>query len=168
MTSSFDHLSVFAEVAAAIVGFVAIFLVLVRGNERFPAEDAIRIRVLILAAFIGICASLLPIAVAETNLDEVLVWRISSAVFLLMLGAVSSYTAVRHFQLSNTARDNIPLTNLIIGWTCAVTASLLLASNLLQLPILGYSFSYTLSLLLLLCIGATNFYTIAIQKLLEL
>jgi len=168
MTSSFDHLSVFAEVAAAIVGFVAIFLVLVRGEEKFPAEDAIRIRGLIMSALIGIFASLLPIAIAETNLDEELVWIINSATFLLMLGGLSSYTAVRHFQLSNTARDNIPLTNLIVGWTCAATASLLLASNLLQVPILGYSFSYTLSLLLVLSVGATNFYTIAIQKLLEL
>ena len=45
MTSSFEHLSVFAEVAAAIIGFVAIFLVLVRGEEKFPAEDAIRRRI---------------------------------------------------------------------------------------------------------------------------
>ena len=168
MTSSFEHLGVFAEVAAAIVGFVAIFLVLVQREEKFPAEDAIRIRVMILTAFVGICASLLPIAIAQTNLDEETVWIVSSAIFLLMLGGVASYTALRHFQLSNTARDNIPLMNLIVGWVCAAIATFLLASNFLQVPILGYSFSYTVSLLLVLSVGATNFYTIAIQKLLEL
>ena len=168
MTSSFEHLGVFAEVAAAIVGFVAIFLVLVQREEKFPAEDAIRIRVMILTAFIGICASLLPIAIAQTNFNEETVWIVSSAIFMLMLGGVASYTAVRHFQLSNTARDNIPLMNLVVGWICAAIAATLLALNLLQVPILGYSFSYTVSLLLLLSVGATNFYTIAIQKLLEL
>lgn len=168
MTAPFEHLSVFAEVAAAIVGFVAIFLVLIRREEKFPAEDALRIRVMILTAFIGICASLLPIAIAQTNLDDEKVWTICSVFFFLMVGGVASYTAVRHFQLSSAARENIPLINLIFGWTCAAIASVLLASNLLQVPILGYSFSYTVSLLLILAVGVANFYTIAIQKLLEL
>jgi hypothetical protein len=43
VNSSIDHLSVFAEVAAAPVGFVAIFLALIRREENIPAEDAIRI-----------------------------------------------------------------------------------------------------------------------------
>ncbi|MEE4360752.1 MAG: hypothetical protein V2I63_04430 [Pseudomonadales bacterium] len=168
MDSSFEHLSVFAEVAAALVGFVAIFLVLVRREGKFPAEDAIRMRVMVLVGFAGICLSLLPIAIAETSLDHVQVWIISSAAFIVMVGSIAVYTAVRHFQLPDAARENIPWSNLLIGWSCVAAAGGLLVSNLLQAPILGYSFSYTASLLLLLAIGATNFYTIAIQKLLEL
>ena len=168
MDSSFAHLSVFAEVAAALVGFVAIFLVLVRREEKFPAEDAIRIRVMVLVGFAVICMSLLPIAIAETSLDNVQVWVISSAAFILLIGSVSAFTAVRHFQLPDTARENIPWSNLLIGWSCAAAAGGLLASNVFHTPIFGYSFSYTASLLLLLAVGATNFYTIAIQKLLEL
>lgn len=168
MDSSFEHLSVFAEVAAALVGFIAIFFVLVRREEKFPAEDAIRIRVMVLVGFAGICMSLLPIAVAEASLGDVQVWVVSSAAFILMIGSIAAYTAVRHFRLPYTARENIPWSNLIIGWSCAAGAAGLLASNVLQTPVLGYSFSYTASLLLVLAVGATNFYTIAIQKLLEL
>lgn len=168
MDSSFEHLSVFAEVAAALVGFIAIFLVLVRREEKFPAEDAIRIRVMVLVGFAGISMSLLPIAIAEINLDNVQVWVISSAAFIVMIGSIAAYTAVRHFQLPDTSRENIPWSNLLIGWSCAAAAAGLLASNVLQMPIFGYSFSYTASLLLVLAVGATNFYIIAIQKLLEL
>ena len=57
---------------------------------------------------------------------------------------------------------------LLIGWSCTAAAAGLLASNVLQIPIFGYSFSYTASLLLVLAVGGTNFYTIATQKLLEL
>ena len=112
--------------------------------------------------------SLLPIAIAETNLDNVQVWVISSAAFIVMIGSIAAYTAVRHFQLPDTARENIAWSNLLIGWSCAAAAAGLLASNVLQMPIFGYSFSYTASLLLVLAVGATNFYIIAIQKLLEL
>jgi hypothetical protein len=120
--SSFEHLSVFAEVAAARVGFVAIFLVVVQQEEKFPAEDAIRIRVMILVGFAGICLSLLPIAIAETKLDHVQVWIVSSAAFIVMVGSIAVYTAVRHFQLPDAARENIPWSNLLIGWSCVAVA----------------------------------------------
>jgi hypothetical protein len=166
MSSSFDHLTVFAEVSAAIVGFVAIFLVLVRREDKFPPEDAIRIRALILVGFAGIFMSLLPIALSRGNFSIDEVWVISSVVFIVILASASAYVAVKHFQLSDDAREQIPLGNLLIAWTCAGIAGVLLASNVVDAPIFGYSFSYTSALLLILAAGATNFYTIAIQKLL--
>ena len=166
MESSFDQLAVFAEVSAAIVGFVAIFLVLVRREDKFPPEDAIRIRALILVGFTGIFMSLLPIAVSHGNFPADQIWIMSSAVFIVMFGSASASIAMRHFQLPDSARENIPMGNLLIAWTFAGTAGILLVSNVLQVPVFGYSFSYTSALLLVLAAGATNFYTIAIQKLL--
>ena len=166
MESSFDQLAIFAEVSAAIVGFVAIFLVLVRREDKFPPEDAIRIRVLILVGFIGIFMSLLPITISRVNLAVDDIWIVSSALFVVVLGSTAVYIAAKHFKLPTSARENIPLENLLIAWTCVATAIILLGANVLQMPIFCYSFAYTAALLLVLAVGATNFYTIAIQKLL--
>lgn len=166
MEPSFDHLTVFAEVSAAIVGFVAIFLVLVRREEKFPPEDAIRIRALVLIGFSGIFMSLLPIAISRGNFPVDEIWIISSAAFIVLVGSGSVYIAIRHFELPDSARENIPIWNLLIAWTFMGISGVLLGSNVLQVPVFGYSFSYTGALLLVLAAGATNFYTIAIQKLL--
>lgn len=166
MESSFEHLAVFAEVSAAIVGFVAIFLVLIRREDKFPPEDAIRIRALILVGFAGIFMSLLPIAISRGNFPVENVWKSSSASFITVLGLASVYVAAKHFRLPETARANIPLGNLVIAWVCISIAVVLLGLSVLAMPAVSYSFSYTAALLLVMAAGATNFYTIAIQKLL--
>jgi hypothetical protein len=71
MEASFEHLAIFAEVSAGIVGFVSIFLVLVRREGKFPPEHALRVRSLILIGFIGIFMSLLPIVIRPNAALEI-------------------------------------------------------------------------------------------------
>ncbi len=166
MNASVEHLGIFAEVSTALVGFVALFLAFVSREERFSPEDGLRTRVLILTGFVGIAMSLIPIIFSENNLDDHVNWRLSSIVFLGTVLVLAGYVAVRHFQLPRESRKNIPLWNLALGWFFALTAILLLSSNVLVANWVEPSFAYTASILLVLGIGATNFFTIAVQKLL--
>ena len=166
MNASVEHLSIFAEVSAALVGFVALFLVLVRREERFSPEDGLRIRVLILIGFIGVTMSLLPIVIAQNNFDETTTWRLSSIIFLSALVVQACYVAVRHFQLPISSRMNIPGWSLLVAWGFAMVAMLLLLGNVGSLNWFAPSFAYTAAILLILGAGATNFFTIAIQRLL--
>lgn len=163
MHTSVEHLAIFAEVSAALVGFVALFLVLVRGDERFSPEDALRIRVLILVGFTVIAMALLPIVIAQNNLNEIAIWHSSSSIFLGVLALQAGYVAMRHFQLPISPRMNIPLWNLLIGWSFATISMLLLVGNIVSIDWFTPSFAYTAALLLTLGAGATNFFTIATQ-----
>lgn len=166
MNASVEHLAIFAEVSAALVGFVALFLVLVRREERFPPEDGLRIRVMILIGFTGVAMSLLPIVIAQNTFDEATIWRSSSIIFLSISAAQACYVAVRHFQLPISSRMNIPRWNLLLAWGFVMVAMLLLLGNVGSTNLFAPSFAYTAAILLTLGAGATNFFTIAIQKLL--
>lgn len=166
MNSSLEHLGIFAEISTALVGFVAIFLAFVRLEERFSPEDGLRTRVIILSGFTGIFMSLTPIIIAENGLEEDLVWHLSSILFLGVLLLIEVFVAVRHFQLPLDSRRNIPLWNLVLAWSFALAATLLLAINVAPTNWIEASFGYTAAILLVLSAGATNFFTIALQKLL--
>lgn len=84
--NAFDQLDLIAEIAAALLGFIAIFLALSKTDGRFAASDRHFIQALVLSSSLAIILALAPRAISLFGAADT-AWR-SAAVVALSLGSV--------------------------------------------------------------------------------
>lgn len=94
MLENTDTLLSLAEIAAAFAGFAALVSVIKRRTDQ-PGEelhDLLRLRLIISSGVVGVAAALVPVGLAGYGLEEGLVWRLSSLIFLVLgYGIVLSF-----------------------------------------------------------------------------
>jgi hypothetical protein len=102
MPENTDALLSLAEIAAAFAGFAA--LVSVIGRKRKlrgeAVHDLLRLRLLISTSVVGVASALVPVGLAGYGLEEEVVWRVSSLIFLVLsyaviTGFLNAYKPVR-------------------------------------------------------------------------
>ena len=84
---AFDQLNLVAEVAAALLGFIAVFLALSRADGRFSQSDRHFIQALVLTSAIAIILAMAPRSISLFVADE-LVWH-SASILAISLGAMA-------------------------------------------------------------------------------
>lgn len=102
MLENTDTLLSLAEIAAAFAGFAALVSVIKRRSDQ-PGEevhDLLRLRLIISSGVVGVAAALVPVGLAGYGLDEEVIWRLSSLIFLalgygIILSFVNAYKPVR-------------------------------------------------------------------------
>jgi hypothetical protein len=78
-----------AEISLGLAGFGGIFVALARERTALRPADAYRLVLLLSTALSTLVLSLLPIGLASVGLSERWVWRLSSALMVGLLGAIS-------------------------------------------------------------------------------
>ncbi len=93
-----DILMNMAEIAAAFAGFAALVSVLrERGERTTTAHNILRLRMVISTSVVVVAAGLIPIAFGGFGIDDVLVWRLSAVILLILdYGVIVSF--VRSYQ----------------------------------------------------------------------
>lgn len=98
----FDQLGLIAEIAAALLGFLAVFIALSNKEGRFAESDRHFIQALVLCASLTIVLSLAPRSIS-LFVDNELVWH-RSAFLAVVLGALIMGLQVR-FQLKMSKEE---------------------------------------------------------------
>ncbi len=161
-----SELVLFAELGAAFAGFIAIFLIFARRDGRFSPADSLRIRSIILASFCVVFYSLVPLVLFRAGLSGVTLWRVASAVALVAGLAAGGVVARKNLALSKADRAAVGRLHSMITWGLFAIAAVLFAANALGLAAPPTAWPYLASLVCALGIAATNFVTIAFQRLL--
>lgn len=164
--SATDELVLFAELGVAFAGFIAIFLIFARREGRFSPTDSLRIRSIILASFSAVFFSLVPLILHHAGLSSVAVWRGASALALICGLVEGGVIGRQHLALSPTQRADVGTLHSVITWSLFAVAAALLAWNAFGPGSSPSAWPYLLSLFCMLGIAATNFVTIAFQRLL--
>jgi hypothetical protein len=153
---------VFAEVGVAYAGFLAIFLVFARRDARFSPADSLRVRAILLGVFTVVLGSLLPV-VLVSFIAEPAVWRVAGAVVLGLFTLVCLSIFLRQRRMTAEERREAGLFNNVFSWSTGTLVNVLLA---LSLPSPRPHAFYLAALFGILCIGTSNFITIAFHRLL--
>ena len=96
-----DALLTLAEVSATFAGFAALVTLFARRRlEGGAAHDLLRLRLVIGVSIAAVMGALIPVAIAGYGLTETTTWKLSSAVFLVLIyfvigSFVASYSSVR-------------------------------------------------------------------------
>lgn len=159
-----EQLVLLAQLGATFSGLLSIFLIFARGGGRFSPADSLRVRSIILSSFYVVFFALAPLALRLLGWEEVTVWRVASA--LAALGAIPTGANVARSQLrlSRAERAHVGRIHSLVAWGLFLLAGVLIGSNVVAAepgPAL-----YVLALCCGLGIGASNFVTIAFQRLL--
>ncbi len=161
-----DQLSLIAELGIGFAGFLAIFLIFARREGRFSPADGIRIRAIVATSFIAVFMALVPLLLAQSELEATTVWRISSLVFLAVAVLVSAAIGRTELALPPEQRAEVGMVNNIVGWGLAFLSTVLLATNTLGIFGDSSALPYLVALVSCLGIATSNFIAIALQRLL--
>ena len=167
MSELIGHLSVTAEVSAAYIGFVAIFLMFARQGGRFSPDVALQIVALFSISFVSLFMSLVPMAVTYLDLKYPHNLRLCSGIALttwvIFLGSVLAPLK----RLTPEQSAKIGFMNNVVAWSCAGLGLIILFVNTVDLNGWTSNFLYFCALILGLVIATSNFFSIAIERLLK-
>lgn len=122
---TFDQLDVVAEIAAALLGFFAVFLALSKGDGRFSDSDRHFIQAIVLSASIAIVLALLPRALSF-HIADTSVWTTASAVGIVLGGLAMGHVAWRQLRMPKHEAALVHWGWHIGAWSLALLASILL------------------------------------------
>lgn len=147
----FDQLDLVAQLAAALLGFIAIFLALSKSDGRFHESDRHFIQALVLSSSLAIIFSIAPRAIGMFGADYP-VWRM--ACFLaISLGSLAMFMQVR-LQLRMTRDEAAQIHWLwhIGAWALAATSAIMFVLALLDSSRIAAYYVSGVSLLVPLCL----------------
>lgn len=99
---AFDQLDLVAEIAVALLGFVAVFLALSKSDGRFAESDRHFIQALVLSSSLAIILAITPRAISMFSAADS-VW-FAACVVALALGSIALLMQIR-FQLQMTREE---------------------------------------------------------------
>lgn len=161
-----DELTLFAELGAAFAGFIAVFLIFARRDGRFSPADSLRIRSIILASFSVVFFSVVPLVLSHAGYAGAALWRASSIVAAIGGLPAGVVVAAKHIALSPIDRADVGMVHSVITWGLFLIATIFIISNAFSTASGPSSWRYLASLVCILGIAASNFVTIAFQRLL--
>ena len=117
---AFDQLDLVAEIAAALLGFIAVFLALSKTDGRFSASDRHFVQALVTTAALAIIFSLTPRVLSLFTAD-VNVWY-AATILAISLGSLNMLLAAR--QQLRMSRDEAVQIHWVWHWLAwTLTAS---------------------------------------------
>lgn len=152
-----------SQLALIFTGFVAIFLIYVRGDGRFSPADSLRIASMIFTGIGLLFAALSPIMFWSLGLAEFQVWQYSALLQVLVGGPTSLFMARRHLKMTAEDRAEVGLIHSAITWSMQLAVSAIFISIALGF---GGGGLYIVACMIILALSAINFVTITLQKLL--
>ncbi len=148
------------EVAITFAGFISIFLVLARRDGSFEPSVAVVIRLLLLASILGLALAAFPIVLSLLAVGDPTLWRVSSAVMLLVGVGVSIYV----FRKRKVIAPNVLVPIAVLFTFAQLGVSLF---NTVGWPLEPSGGMYVLGVWLILGIGAMNFIDLVFNRVLE-
>ena len=94
MLDAFDQLDLVAEISATLLGFIAVFLALSKGDGRFSASDRHFIQALVLSSVLAIVLALAPRSISLFIVGDA-IWDISLIVGIV-LGSLTMFLMAWH------------------------------------------------------------------------
>ncbi len=129
---AFDQLNLIAEIAAALLGFIAVFLALSRSDGRFSQSDRHFVQALVLSSSLAIILALAPRSIS-LFVSATAVWVIS-AVLALVLGAVAAAVQIRlQLKMSRAEAAQIHWGWHVGAWSIAIASTAFFVSALFVL-----------------------------------
>ena len=128
---AFDQLNLVAEIAAALIGFIAVFLALSKSDGRFSESDRHFIQALVITSALAIVYALVPRSISLFN-DNGSVWRTASIVAVI-LGSVAMFLQARQqFHMSRGEAAKIHWLWHYVAWALGVSVAILFVLALLD------------------------------------
>jgi hypothetical protein len=159
-----EELALIAELGVGFVGFVSVFLIFARRDGGFSPADGFRVRAIVLSALESVFFALLPLILHLYGLAGTNLWRSVSALGLLAVIATASHLGAKQRALS--LEDRVELVGIAAPWILAVITGLLYLSNIAAPFHEPTAAPYVAAMVMCLAIAASNFVTIAFQRLL--
>jgi hypothetical protein len=127
---AFNQLEVVAEIAAALLGFFAVFLALSKGDDgRFSESDRHFIQSIVLTASLAIVMALMPRALS-LHLDGPSRWTVASAISLTLACLGIGIVAWRQLHMSNEEAALVHWGWHVGAWSLALFSLILLVLSL--------------------------------------
>ena len=128
---AFDQLNLVAEIAAALIGFIAVFLALSKSDGRFSESDRHFIQALVITSALAIVYALVPRSISLFN-DNGSVWRTASIVAVI-LGSVAMFLQARQqLHMSRSEAEKIHWLWHYVAWGLGVSTAILFVLALLD------------------------------------
>ncbi len=127
-----DILLVFAELSIALAGFSAIIGVL--GSRKDIADvrvNSLRIQVMLETCFMVAAAALVPALLSRFGIDAQVLWRISSALFLMVVIPFEFVARNRTKTLSNMTLTKFNINT--VNWALSIGSDLVMVAVLFNL-----------------------------------
>ena len=129
---AFDQLTLIAEIAATLMGFIAVFLVLSDREGRFAESDRHFIQALVVNGSMAIVFALLPRGLSFFVLGEEL-WTVSLVVVALIATFAASYQVRVQLKMSREEAARIHWGWHVTAWGLAAIAGIFVIAGLFGL-----------------------------------
>ena len=151
-----------SQLGATFAGFVAIFLIFIRKDGRFPAAEALRIRALIYTSLLVVVTGVAPVGMAfVVGSDDV--WQVS-ALIALGFGLLSiAHIMRRHAAMTKEERREIVVLHATVTYGLAMAAAAIVAA--LGFGWIAGSGWYVVAVMLTLLNVIVTFITLAFKNL---
>jgi|APSaa5957512535_1039671.scaffolds.fasta_scaffold46402_2 hypothetical protein len=126
-----DQLYLVAEIAAAILGFIAVFIALSKENGRFSESDRHFIQALVLSSILAIVLALTPSSLRLFFSEEV-VWQYSVYLSIALGSIVSILMAWEQLHMSTTETRSVNWLWHVPPWGMAIAVMTSLAFAVVQ------------------------------------
>jgi hypothetical protein len=119
----FEQLGLIAEIAAAFLGFIAIFLALSKADGRFAESDRHFIQALVVTATLTIVLALSPRAISLFATDA-MTW-FSATILAITLGSLAMFVQARQqFRMSRDEAVQIHWVWHLVAWALGICAAI--------------------------------------------
>jgi hypothetical protein len=164
-----DELALIAEIGIALAGFLSILLVFASRDGRFSPADSVVVLSVVASGFGTVYAALVPLVLYHLGVQPPLLWRLCAAIALCSTLPISFYIARRERVVrEKEATEAMPLASRIVALVIGLF-------NLAILSVLAFGGLdsiapgiYLLSLVGGLVLGAWNFVSLALARLLSI
>ncbi len=148
---AFDQLDLVAEIAAALLGFIAVFLALSKSDGRFSESDRHFIQALVLSSALAIVLSLAPRSFSLFAADAT-AWYTAS-ILAITLGSLTMLLQVRQqLRMSRDEAAQIHWAWHILAWALGISVAILFTLALLRSANTVAYYVAGVSLLIPLCL----------------
>jgi hypothetical protein len=128
---AFDQLNLVAEISAALIGFIAVFLALSKSDGRFAESDRHFIQALVITSALAIVYALVPRSISLFN-DNESIWRTASILAVILGSAAMVVQARQQIRMSRSEAADIHWLWHFVAWALSVSIAVLFVLALLD------------------------------------
>jgi len=128
---AFDQLNLVAEISAALIGFIAVFIALSKSDGRFAESDRHFIQALVMTSALAIVYALVPRSISLFNYDGS-IWHVASIVAVVLGSVVMSLQVRQQLHMSRGEAAKIHWLWHLVAWALGVSSGVLFVLALLD------------------------------------
>jgi len=150
-----------SQIGAVFAGFMAIFIALVQRDGRMDRVAALRARSILYASVITIFGSLLPLVLFAVGLSEMMSWKLSAAVTVIVGVGLAIEGAGHQLALTPEQKRATGLIFNIVSWGLpAISTGLAIC---VATGLIGTG-NYLAGITIMLTLAAVNFVKISLEQ----